>query len=319
MEKKDYENLIKEYEKLNKQRSDMYPLNFEDEIENLLILFSKEAFIQASSDKKLKVILVHMNDGNPLMKYYIAFKNHDMEALNNALYEATQLLQISNVSDPGADQGFFGMNITPNLLAANVMDRIKLVLPEENGFGKYSYDGTHIANLLMAIIYDNRDFRTEALALSEKVLSKKNTEFMKLYILCMRFILQKNCGTFNEQLENFCQGYMKRKDYGMNAFNKGFCIEAHAMYNLALYAFHGELRDHIKMPKATNFCQELAVYQKENDYTPGKVTYIYPQELDVCNKLMNCEPPMMNLVQEGKSNYIDVNRFLYDITSKLGV
>lgn len=86
MEKKDYENLIKEYEKLNKQRSDMYLLNFEDEIENLLILFSKEAFIQASSDKKLKVILVHMNDGNPLMKYYIAFKNHDMEALNNALY-----------------------------------------------------------------------------------------------------------------------------------------------------------------------------------------------------------------------------------------
>ena len=84
------------------------------------------------------------------------------------------------------------MNITPNLLAANMMDRIKLVLPKENGLGNGSFSGTHIANLLMTVIYKDFEFKEQALELSEKELSKKIPEYVKCWIKCMRAIALKN-------------------------------------------------------------------------------------------------------------------------------
>lgn len=53
-----------------------------------------------------------------------------------AAYETAHLEQIGNISDTGTDHGFYGMRITPNLMAANMFDRLKLVLPEENGLMK---------------------------------------------------------------------------------------------------------------------------------------------------------------------------------------
>ena len=313
MDNKDYKTLIKEYEKLNAKKPDIYPLSFDEYVEGLQKSFSNETYLNAPEDKKIKAALLWMSDGSPLMKYYNAFKLHDMEFLNNVLFETAQLMQISNISSPGADHGYYGMRITPNLLAANMMERIKLVLPEENGLGRYSFSGTHIANLLMAIIYDNGDFKEEALALSEKELNKKIPEYIKSWIKCMRAILMKDCGEINEQLALFCKNYMSCKEFGMNGFNKRFCIEAHAMYNLAVWAYGRELRENIMMPQAENFCQELAIYQEHQDFKAGEIVHLYPENLQLCNRIMLCTPPKMNLKGEGKKREIDVDRFAQDI------
>ena len=146
MDNKDYITLITEYEKLNIDRQDMYPLSFDEYTEQLMNSFSKSNYLSAPMEKQIKVAILWMKDGGSLMKYYNAFKAQDMFALNNALFETAHMMQIGNISSTGTDHGIYGMKITPHLLAANMMDRIKLVLPEENGLGNYSFYGTHIAN-----------------------------------------------------------------------------------------------------------------------------------------------------------------------------
>jgi len=317
MDKNDYKILIKEYEKLNTDRPDMYPLSFNEYIERLVNSFSKPNYQTASKEKQFKVALLWMGDGGALMKYYNAFKMQDMALLNNALFETAHIMQITNISSPGTDHSFYGMNITPNLLAANMMDRIKLILPEENGLGNYSFSGTHIANLLMTVIYNDFEFKKQALALSEKELNKKIPEYIKCWIRCMRAIILKDCDVFNEQLVAFCQSYTKCKEFGMNGFNRRFCVEAHGLYNLAIWAYEGELKEQIMIPQVANFCQELTIFQKKNNFSIGEIVHIYPEAMSIYNKIMRCEPPKMFLEGEGKKRVIDVDRFVQDIVNKI--
>lgn len=317
MENSDYKVLVDEYEKLNIDRPDMYPLTFSEYVDYLKKSFSKPNYLAASKEKQIEVALLWMRDGHSLMKYYNAFKLQDMQLLNNVLFETAQLMQICNISSTGTDHGFYGMKITPNLLAANMMERVKLVLPEENGLGNYSFAGTHIANLLMTIIYKDFQFKERALELSERELSKKVPEYIKCWIKCMRAIVMKDCEQFNEQLVAFCKAYMKCKEFGMNGFNRRFCVEAHGLYNLAIWAYDGELKENIVIPQVSNFCQELALFQMKGDYSIGKIVHIYPESLDICNKIMCCDPPKMFLVGEGKKRVIDVNRFAQDVIDKI--
>lgn len=317
MDNNDYKILLKEYEKLNTDRPDMYPLSFNEYTERLANSFSKPNYQDAPKEKQIKVALLWMRDGGALMKYYNAFKMQDMTLLNNALFETAHIMQISNISSPGTDHGFFGMNITPNLLAANMIDRIKLVLPEENGLGKYSFSGTHIANLLMAIIYKDFEFKGQALALSEKELNKKIPEYIKCWIRCMRAIVLKNYDVFNEQLVAFCQAYTKCNEFGMNGFNRRFCVEALGLYNLAIWAYEGEFKEQIMIPQVSNFCQELIIFQKQNNFSTGEIVHIYPETMNIYNKIMRCESPKMFLRGEGKKKVIDVDRFAQDIVSKI--
>lgn len=308
-----YEALIKEYEKMNIEQPGKYPLTFDECVNGLKTLFSKENYINAPKEKQIKIALLLMKNSYPLMKYYNAFKSCNMELLNNALFETAQLMQISNITSPGTDHGYYGMNITQNLLAANMMERIKLVLPEENGLSTGIYSGAHIANLLMAIIYDNLKFKERALVLSEKELTKKIPEHVKCWIKCMRAILLKDCEQFNEQLTLFCENYTKSKEYGMNNFNRKFCVEAHGIYNLAMWAYNGELKNNIAIPQVSNFCKDLAEFQEKNNFSMGRIVYIYPDNMDIFNKLLFCEPPKMFLKTDGKERVIDVDRFAQDI------
>ncbi len=311
----DYKNLINEYDELHLNQPDLYPLSFDEYVDGLHMSFSKENYINAPKEKKISVALLWMREGRPQMKYYSAFKLHDMELLNNVMFETAQLMQISNISSPGTDHGFYGMNITPNLLAANMMERIKLILPEENGLSDYSFSGAQISNLLMAIIYNNHEFKEEALILSERELNKKIPQYIKSWIRCMRAILTKDCEQINEQLAVFCKAYMSCKEFGMNGFNRRFCVEAHGIYNLAIWAYDRELKKEIIMPETLNFCQELAVFQAKHNFGTGETVHIYPDNMDVCNKLMRCEPPRMYLKSAGKKRVIDVDRFAEDIVN----
>ncbi len=313
MDNNDYELLITEYEKLNTERPDMYPLSFNEYTHRLNNSFTESNYLSAPKEKQIRVALLWMKDGCPLMKYYNAFKERNMAFLNNVLFETAHIMQISNISSTGTDHGFYGMNITPHLLAANMMDRIKLVLPEENGLGNSSFSGTHIANLLMAVIYKDFEFKGQALELSEKELNKKAPEYVKYWIRCMHAIVLKKCDVFNEQLVAFCKAYMKCKGFGINGFNRRFCVEAHGLYNLAVWAYDRELKEQIMIPQAPNFCQELAFFQEQNNYSAGEIVHIYPETMDICNKIMRCEPPKMFLKREGKKRAIDVDRFAQDV------
>lgn len=305
----DYKKLIKEYEKLNESRPDIYITSYDTQILRLEKLIHDARYIEASKKKQLKLCLTILEDDRPLMKYYKAFCDNDMEFLNDVLYETAHLLQVTNILSPGTDHGFFGLNITPNLMAANMFDRLPLLLPYENGLANYQYVGTHVANLLMSVLYEDVDLKEEAKKRALNALEKKNPEYLKLHIECMMAILDKNPNEFNDKINIFCKAYLKARDYDLNAFNKGFCIAAHGMYNLAKWAYGGLMKNEIQMPSASNFCQDLAIWQEEHDCVIGKNRYTFTEELAIFNKIRESKPVIMHLIKEGKKIFLDTERY----------
>ena len=317
MKDKDYQRLIEEYEKLNLQRSDMYPLSIEETFD----IRHREIELVCSKDSefahKVRALLLMASDGNPLLKLYLAFKKRDMEYLNDVLYENAQMAQITNVASPGTDHTYYSYNIMPELLAANMPDRIKLILPEENGLASGSVSGTPIINTFMGIWYQNTDLIDAGLEQAEKKLGQKISGFERAYLSCFKDIALKDTATLETDLNELCKAHAKRKDFGMTAFTRGFCIEAHAIYNMIYWVYGGELKDSVNMPDQKNFCQELAVWQKDHDYKHGKVVTKYPDDLDVFNKMLYCDPPRMYLINKGKERFIDVDRFAGEVASRI--
>ena len=129
----------------------------------------------------------------------------------------------------------------------------------------------------------------------------------------MLAILDCDYKSFNLKINDYCNAYMKAREFGMNAFNKGFCVEAHGMYYLARFAFDGKMKDEIVMPSAFNFCQDLAELQNEKNNRPGEIVHVYPEKLDFYKRLMVAKPVLMYLREEGKKRFIDTGRYLEDM------
>lgn len=317
MKENDYKKLVEEYEKLNHQRADMYPLSFEETLVDRRRELDFVCYDDREYKNKVKCLLAMSNGRDPLLKLYLAFKKEDMEYLNDVLYENAQMAQMSNVLSPGTDHTYYSYNIMPELLAANLPDRIKLILPEENGLAMGSVSGTHIVNTFMGIWYKNQKILDAGLTQAEKKLGQKISGFEKAYLSCFRDIALKDAISLENDLNELCKAHMKRKDFGMTPFTKGFCLEAHAVYNLIHWAYDGELEGSVKMPDQKNFCQDLAIWQKEHNYQHGKVVTKYPEDIDIFNKMLYCEPPRMSLVKENKYSLIDVDKFADEVAEIL--
>ncbi len=317
MKEKDYQKLIEEYEKLNSQREDMYPIFIEDTYgvrrREIDLVCSKDVAFEA----KVRSLLMMVKGEDSLLKLYLAFKKRDMEYLNDILYENAQMEEITNVASPGTDHTYYSYNIMPTILAANMPGRIELILPQENGLANNSVSGTAIVNVFMGVWYKNSDFVEAGLAQAEKKLGQKISGFEKAYLSCFKDIALKDTASLEADLDELCKAHMKRKDFGMTAFTKGFCIEAHAIYNMLHWVYEGELQDAVKMPDQKNFCQDLALWQKEHNYQHGKVVTRYPDDLEIFNKMLICNPPRMELVTQGKERYIDVDKYAHDVAAQL--
>ncbi|MBR4794465.1 MAG: hypothetical protein IK038_12560 [Bacteroidaceae bacterium] len=308
MNEADYEKLVKEYEKIAK-KADKPLLTFDDLVSSRLDL--KKVLPPDTEEKRFKEAVRDVRYYESEMGIYLAFKNRDVEMLNNALYVAAQATQISNISQPGADHGYYGMNITPLILAANIPERINKLLKKEYGLSSAVQTGPILANLLMAIWFEDEELKTKAFEKAQKKLAQKITDYERGFINCYTSILQKDIDGVNNGLVDLCRGIYSFR--GMDSFSKGFCIAAHAVYNLSHWAYGGELENSIKIPDEPNFCQELVQYQKEHGYKHGRVFNTYPPELDEFNKVMQCEPPEMHLIQDGRNRYIDTKRYLNDV------
>ena len=317
MKENDYQKLVEEYEKMHSQKADIYPLSMEetykDRRREISLVCSKDAEFAA----KISLLLRMSDDGNPFLKIYLAFRKRDMEYLNDVMYENAQMAQITNVSSPGTDHTYYAYNIMPELLAANMPDRIERILPEENGLAKGSFSGTPIVNTFMGIWYQNKELLDAGLEQTDKKLGQKLSGFEKAYLSCIKDIALKDMTSLETDLDELCKAHVKRKDFDMTPFSKGFCTEAHAIYNMLHWVYGGELEDKVKMPDRNNFCQELASWQKEHDHPHGKVVTVYPDELDIFNKMLCCEPPVMHLVKEGRNRFIDVDRYAAEVAGRL--
>lgn len=188
-------------------------------------------------------------------------------------------------------------------------------MPKENDVCTCSVPGAAVVNLFMAIWYKDKDFENFARTSAEKQLGKKSNLLSRSYISYLLAIMNRDIEDASHQLELICVGAKRSKEWGENDFTRGFAQLAHSMYNLLYYIYDGELADLINMPKADNFCQDLAIWQREHAHKEGKVRYIYPEMFDVMNKIMQCTPPRMYLKYDHRKKCIDTARFERDVVA----
>ena len=321
MNDKDYKKLVKDYEKLHSTRPDLYILDYKDGFLSRNEKVKNEKFLQRSEEEKIRTLLawLGLNSGYYKFKYYEAFKNRDMAMLDNALYETAIIEHLDCVTDPGYDHAFFAFRVIPQILAANIPERIEKLIPLENGPANNGYSaGPCIVNLLMAIWCENEELRGIAMEQAEKFLNRKITLLEKGFIDSYLGFLKKNPQMINEGLVELCQGGKKNRDSTEDAFTRGFCVEAHGMYNLAHWAYNGELEKDIVMPDEPNFCQDLANYQMDRGYKHGDLYSEYPENLEIYNTILKANPPVMHLTPPvRKKSNLDAKRFETELIEEI--
>jgi hypothetical protein len=308
------EKLVKVYEKVYKKNG--YDASLEEYERGLIksncILLKHNPTLE----KQYEFWLTKLGKNCPV-KIYAALKNNDMELLNNYLFEIAQLREIGNILSSGFDHTYYAYNILPELLISCRFDRIKLILPKEDGMSKYNYCGSVIINLFMAIWYKDEEFLSIAKAMAEKKLNQKLNALEKAYIEFLLALSEKDTKKISYELLEICKGSAKSKDYGESEFTHRFSIIGHAMYNLSLYVYDGELADKIEMPKYDNFLIALAQYQKSNKLKPGKIITVYNEPLNILNKILNCYPPTMTLIKIDNKFYLNTSKYKNEVIQEL--
>ena len=313
----DYQNLKKEYEKLS-AKSGFYPASFGDYTDFLAKQMSEDGdFPTDERDRFVREILWSRFLRFFELGCYEAFSAFDMKTLDNCLYESAHLMELSNMLSPGMDHAYYAFNVLPNLLAANMTDRIGKVIPEDFGpaFGKHIT--SVIINLIYAIVYKDEKLSAAAVDAAREKLTRKITEYERGIIGCLLAILDKDPDGVTNELNRVCAGWLRNKEIGSNPFNRGFCVYAHALYNLACTAYDGEMRYMTDIPDQPNFCSDLALYQQGRDFRHGRVQHVFPPELDDFNLIMHFEPPRMHLTGKGRMCFIDTNRFRDEVAEGL--
>ena len=321
MNDKDYNKLIKDYEKLHSSRPDIYIMDYKDGFLTRSEKVQARRILDQNKEDGIRILItwLGMNSGYYEYKYYKAFKNYDMEMLNNALYETALIEHLDCICDPGYDHAFFAFGVIPQILAANVPDRIEKLIPKENGPANNGYNaGPCIVNLLMAVWYGDENLKEMATEQAERFLNKKITLIEKGYIDSYLGFLKKDPQMINEGLVELCQGKKKNRDSTEDIFTKGFSVEAHGVYNLAHWVYNGELEKDVVMPDEPNFCQDLAIYQKERDYRHGELYSVYPDNLEIYKTMLKTEPPVMHLtLPVRKKCTLDVKRFEKELIEEI--
>ena len=214
MNNKDYEKLVKDYEKLHASKPSLYIMDFQDGFKTRSKKVLEERFTGQGEAEKISILIswLGMNSGYYKYKYYEAFKKRDMEMLNNALYETAVIEHLDCICDPGYDHAFFAFCVIPEMLAANLPDRIEKLIPREFGPANNGFSsGPTIINLLKAVWYEDEDVKEQVTEQAEKFLNKKITLLEKGLLECYLGFLNKDPQKINE-VEEYLRDLKKSGD-----------------------------------------------------------------------------------------------------------
>ncbi len=225
---------------------------------------------------------------------YKAFQAADMVLLNDALYQCACEEHLYLVVSTGTDHAHccaYG-NVLYAVMAANLWDRVELLLPQSLGMSKNDYRSAVVtANLFLALWYKDptviEQSRLEAIA----KLDTKMTQYERSSILYLLSLLDDKPDDASQHLIDLCEGVKRLDKLTADKFEKAFCIEAHGLFNLAVHlGIEG-----VEMPNTTNFSKELAAWQVENGSRPGKLFFDYPAPLKLINTVLVVTPPEIKL------------------------
>jgi hypothetical protein len=83
----------------------------------------------------------------------------------------------------------------------------------------------------------------------------------------------------------------KVKEFGVTKLRKMFWPYAHGLYNLAFAVWNKDKALAIPAPESDCFRRELAAWQIERGFKPGKPFLEYPAPMELVNAILRCAPP----------------------------
>lgn len=236
----------------------------------------------------------------------LALQKDDMRYLDDALYTATTLEQLSMISTD--------WDLLSVLLSANRFDDIERLFPKENVQSKIG--GGWLINLVMYLYYGEEAWRAEAVDTGRRYSESKTTIEGKVVVNCLLSLVDKDFDRFSVELDNICKGKRRSNEFGENKFTKQFPFFALGLYNFARFLY-GEEVEKIALPNDAGALIELHEYQKANGYATGKVLVDFKNSLPLLDALLNIELPTIHLKYDKKGKgYIDIDRYKSEITER---
>ncbi len=236
----------------------------------------------------------------------LALQEDDMRYLDDALYTATTLEQLSMISTD--------WDLLSVLLSANRFDDIERLFPKENVQSKIG--GGWLINLVMYLYYGEEAWRAEAVDTGRRYSESKTTIEGKAVVNCLLSLVDKDFDRFSVELDNICKGKRRSNEFGENKFTKQFPFFALGLYNFARFLY-GEEVEKIALPNDAGALIELHEYQKANGYATGKVLVDFKNSLPLLDALLNIEFPTIHLKYDKKGKgYIDIDRYKSEITER---
>ncbi len=236
----------------------------------------------------------------------LALQEDDMRYLDDALYTATTLEQLSMISTD--------WDLLSVLLSANRFDDIERLFPKENVQSKIGRGW--LINLVMYLYYGEEAWRAEAVDTGRRYSESKTTIEGKAVVNCLLSLVDKDFDRFSVELDNICKGKRRSNEFGENKFTKQFPFFALGLYNFARFLY-GEEVEKIALPNDAGALIELHEYQKANGYATGKVLVDFKNSLPLLDALLNIELPTIHLKYDKKGKgYIDIDRYKSEITER---
>ena len=299
---------------------EFYYKSKEEYVKELIKLHNKYFSKDEAKNEQIKKWLLLLGSRNKKTIYLgvmLSLKENNMEILNNALYTATTLIELTQQKSE-YDHSIYASTLLPILLSANRFKEIEKIFPKENGLSTNGYNvNVAITNLLMYLYYREDNWKEAVLKNGKHILDINSTKEDKAIISCLMSLIEKDFNKFSIELSNICKAKKKTKNYGENEFTKQFCFYALGLYNFAIYLYGNEMND-IELPDDDNFPINLALFQKENNYSSGESFIKFENPLELLNDLIEIDAPVVCLTNDGKKRYIDIDKYQEEIIKIMG-
>lgn len=233
--------------------------------------------------------------------FYDAVQEKDWQSVNDFIYQDMRfwLIPMKNCFG-GYDHCSYFIHML-KAYACGGEQILENVYPYELGLSTYGYNFYVVgSNLVIAKLYHDEELLEQAVAAAVKFTGGKASKWERQSIQFLLDVINKDLEAAGENLLNVCKGYSRVHYFPMIVI-EDICIPAHGLYCIAKSWLTDEEFARIAMPKHKAFLQEYAQWRIENPAPTLKPYMVYPEDMDIINKIYAVPVVKTTLTMERES------------------
>lgn len=233
--------------------------------------------------------------------FYDAVQGQDWQSVNDYLYQEMRhwLVPRGDGGGGGCDHSYYFFSVL-EAFACGADQILESIYPYELGLTQNGYPFCVVgSNLVIAKYYHDEGLLEQAVAAAVKFTGGKASKWERQAIQFLLDVLNKDLDAAGADLLGVCKGY-SRIDLLQMAI-QDICIPAHGLYCIAKRWLEDEEFAKIAMPKHKAFLQGYAQWRIENPAPVLKPYMVYPEDMDILNRIYAAPIVKMMLKMERES------------------